>query len=225
MFINKALAHKKIKQAETEIKRLNRLIKYQKEEKLAVPSEYKLIHKICTKYDIPPDVELYINSFLQKSKMKQVYGYIENIGFLRSQPEWNGTQFYSTYRKSWGEDEYLHKGKGGLRQANSYQAFRSYGREKYRFDRDEELSKKISTGYGLSLSVRDKYEVHYHNYWSGTYNVKNEVDKKTLIKYLDEYKIPYKERDSRHALLCRLLEKDPKDPVYTKEVKARVGRG
>ncbi len=224
MFINKAVARKKIRKAEIEMKRINRLIQYQ-QERLDTPCEYHLIHKICTKYDIPEDIELYINSFLQKSKMKQVYGYIENIGMIRCRPEWNGTQFYYLNRRFRGEDEYLQKGKGGLRQAHSYEAFRSFGRDKYRFDKDEELSNNISTGYGLSLRVRDKYQVHFHNYWSGTYNVKNEVDKNLLQGYLDEYKIPYKERDSRHTLLCRILEKDPKDPVYTKEVKARVGRG
>ena len=223
-FINKAIAQKKIKKAESEIKRMKRLIKYQ-QERLDTPSEYKLIHKICTKYDIPLDIELYINSFLQKSKMKQVYRYIENIGTLRNQPDWCPTNFYYEQTRICVPDP-LPKGEGGLKRTDTKEphAFSRWG-EKYSFRIDKEVSNYIHTGYGIRFQTRSRRECNYFNYYGGCFNVKNEIDKNILIGHLEHYKIPYFKRDSRHTLLCRLLGKDPTDPVYTKEVKARVGRG
>jgi len=221
-FINKALANKKIKNAEVEIKRLHRLIKYQKEERLAVPSEYNLIHKICTKYDLPEDVELYINSFLQKSKMKEVLCPIEYIGSLMKHPlnRWTGEAFrYDDW--SYPEFRDLTKGKGGLkkRKGDWRGAFCS---NRYKFQEDWDVHNTIHTGYGLKLrtTTRDGYGGCF-----GCFNIRNECSKEVLQAYLDEYKIPYKDRDSRHTLLCKLLGKDPKDPVYTKEIRAKVGRG
>jgi len=218
-FINKSLAHKKIRNAEVEIKRLNRLIKYQKEERLAVPSEYNLIHKICTKYNLPEDVELYINSFLQKSKMKQVHVPIEYIGSLMNHPDNHWNSSYLLYDE-WRYPEFrtLTKGKGGLkkRKGDWRGAFCS---NRYKFQEDWDVHNTIHTGYGLKLRTT------ICGGTAGCVGIKGEVCKEIIQGYLDEYKIPYKDRDSRHTLLCKLLGKDPKDPVYTKEIRAKVGRG
>jgi len=230
MFINKAVARKKIRKAEIEMKRINRLIQYQ-QERLDTPCEYHLIHKICTKYNLPEDVELYINSFLQKSKMKQVHVPIEYIGSLMNHPDNHWNSSYLLYDE-WRYPEFrtLTKGKGGLkkREGQFMSAFSSNrandrdNRFSYRFPEDFNISNYIHTGYGLRLrtTTRDGYGGCF-----GCFNIRNECSKDVLQAYLYEYKIPYKERDTRHTLLCKLLGKDPKDPVYTKEIRAKVGRG
>jgi len=77
-------------------------------------------------------------------------------------------------------------------------------------------------GANYSFNVYGLRKETYHSDCECHYLIKSDYDKEILRELLDMNKIKYLKSDTKHALVCRLLGKNPKDPVYTKEVRKRI---
>ena len=64
--------------------------------------------------------------------------------------------------------------------------------------------------YGL------KFNRHCHMF------IREYLTKQDIINALEENKIKYLKNDTKHALMCKLLGKNHKDPIYTREMKRFV---
>jgi len=167
------------------------------QDKYYAPSEYKIMKMIADKFNICDDIEEIINSHLQKIKMKK---YIKKFT----------PQLYLNILTN----EYL-KGDCFPSALNSYKIQRGEEHFYYTYRIDRQMYYNI---YGLKI---DGQHTHYHLKW---YQDLNKTTKDDIRKYLKQNNIKYLQSDSRHALICRLIGRNPKDPVYTRQIKKRIGR-
>ena len=167
------------------------------------PSEYKILQMISDKYNICSDLEEKINECLQKIKMKKnieifddkLYYVLCRGGLLKNIVMRRDTNQYLCANNR----EHLYK---------------------------EERIKGADFRYNIyGLKMPDDYWDGSRFHWEFKHNQERSgTTKKDLKRYLWQNNIKYLQSDSRHALLCRLMGRNPKDPVYTKAIKQRVGR-
>jgi hypothetical protein len=193
--LGKKELYRQMKIKEMELKEL--------QEQYLKPSEYKILQMISDKYNICPDLEEKINKYLQKIKMKK------NIEIF------DDKLYYVLCRGG------LLKNKVMRTNENVYRL--AHDKEHYYLEQRIPGNNFRYNIYGLKM--RDDYFEGSRFHWLIKYNQdENRCSKDHLKEYLKQNNIKYLQSDSRHALLCRLMGRNPKDPVYTKAIKQRVAR-
>jgi len=193
--LGKKELYRQMKIKEMELKEL--------QEQYFKPSEYKILQKISDKYNICPDLEEKINKYLQKIKMKK------NIEIL------DKDMYYVLCRGHLLNNIVMR------RNENVYSL--AHDREHYYRESRIPANHFRYNIYGLKMC--DDYWDGSRFHWELKHNQdRTRTSKDHLKEYLKQNNIKYLQSDSRHALLCRLMGRNPKDPVYTKAIKQRVGR-
>lgn len=160
-----------------------------------IPSEYKILQMISDKYNVCPDLEEKINEYLQRIKMNKNMETFQRRNF---------------YEQLINND--ILKKRGGF--DNNFRTRWFVGATHIYQDYMIKNSRIAWNIYGLK-----------NESYCGSYNhsyIKRMYSKINVVDLLDDNKIKYLKSDTKHALICRLLKKNPKDPVYTKEIRKRV---
>ena len=171
------------------------------QEQYFIPSEYKILQMISDKYNICPDLEEKINEYLQKIKMKK------NIKIF------NKGMYHVLVSGALLNNKVMNESENRHRLANDQEHFYQ-----------EKRIKGNNIRYNIyGLKMRSDYHDSCRFHWNFKYR-QDICSKDHLKEYLKQNNIKYLQSDSRHALLCRLMGRNPKDPVYTKAIKQRVAR-
>jgi len=157
-----------------------------------IPSEYKILQMISDKYNVSPDLEEKINEYLQRIKMNKNLETFQRRNFYKQLIN------NDILKERGGFDPYI----------NNWNGIHLY---------EDYMIKNARIAWNINGLKNESYCSSYnHSY------IKRMYSKSILIELLDMNKIKYLKSDTKHALICRLLNKDPKDPVYTKEIRKRV---
>jgi len=133
---------------------------------------------------------------------EMINGYLQKIKMKKSLSQFERRYFYDNLR----DCSLLRRRAGFLRVEHSWT-----GKHHYCYDMidGENISYNL---YGIKIDNRG--DIHY--------SIKKKYGKEHIKDFLERNEIKYLKSDTKHALICRLLGKNPKDPVYTKEVRKRI---